>query len=138
MQVCEKLNLGMATIEQLYRRALFNIMARNQDDHVKNIAFLMDSSGEWRLAPAFDLTFAYNPDGAFTSKHQMSLNSKRDNFELSDFQALARRFNIPGSRAKNMIKEVSEAVGLWSSYAREAGIAESRIENRAKLHRLFT
>jgi hypothetical protein len=68
----------------------------------------------------------------------MSLNSKRDNFELSDFQALARRFNIPGSRAKNMIKEVSEAVGLWSSYAREAGIAESRIENRAKLHRLFT
>jgi serine/threonine-protein kinase HipA len=137
IQVCEKLDLGMATIEQLYRRALFNIMARNQDDHVKNIAFLMDSSGEWRLAPAFDLTFAYNPDGAFTSKHQMSLNSKRDNFELADFQALATRFNIPRSRAKNMIKEVSEAVSLWTSYAQEAGISKSQIESRAKLHRLF-
>ncbi len=137
MQVSEKLGLGMAAIEQLYRRALFNVMARNQDDHVKNIAFLMDGSGEWRLAPAFDLTFAYNPQGAFTSQHQMSLNGKRTNFELADFQALAKRFNIPRTRAALMLKEVAEGVSCWAAYAREIGIAEQQIENRQKLHRLL-
>ena len=88
MQVVEQLELGMTALEQLYRRALFNIMARNQDDHVKNIAFLMNSSGTWRLAPAFDLTFAYNPEGQFTSKHQMSLNGKREGFEENDLLAM--------------------------------------------------
>ncbi|MDX2465153.1 MAG: type II toxin-antitoxin system HipA family toxin [Porticoccus sp.] len=137
MLVAEKLDLGMAAIEQLYRRALFNIMARNQDDHVKNIAFLMDSTGEWRLAPAYDLTFAYNPTGEFTSRHQMSLNGKCDGFEYSDFSALAQRFNIPRSRKKMMIEQVMDGVSKWPEYAKEIDIPKERIENRRKYHRFF-
>jgi serine/threonine-protein kinase HipA len=137
MQVAEQLDLGMSALEQLYRRALFNIMARNQDDHVKNIAFLMDSSGTWRLAPAFDLTFAYNPDGEFTSKHQMSLNGKRDGFEESDFLAIARRFNISNTRAASMMEEVATGVNQWANYAKDAGVPSARIENRKTQHRLY-
>jgi serine/threonine-protein kinase HipA len=137
MQVAEQLDLGMSALEQLYRRALFNIMARNQDDHVKNIAFLMDSSGTWRLAPAFDLTFAYNPDGEFTSKHQMSLNGKRDGFEESDFLAIARRFNISNTRAASMMEEVATGVNQWANYAKDAGVPTARIENRKTQHRLY-
>lgn len=137
MQVAEQLDLGMSAIEQLYRRALFNIMARNQDDHVKNIAFLMDSSGTWQLAPAFDLTFAYNPEGEFTSKHQMSLNGKREGFEENDFLAIARRFNISKTRASSMIEEVASGVSQWASYAKDAGVPTARIENRKKQHRLY-
>jgi serine/threonine-protein kinase HipA len=137
MQVAEQLDLGMTALEQLYRRALFNIMARNQDDHVKNIAFLMDSSGSWRLAPAFDLTFAYNPDGEFTSKHQMSLNGKREGFEESDLLAIAQRFNIPNTRARSMIEEVAAGVSQWENYAKDAGVPAARVENRKKQHRLY-
>ena len=137
MLVAQKLDLGMAAIEQLYRRALFNIMARNQDDHVKNIAFLMDSTGEWRLAPAYDLTFAYNPTGEFTSRHQMSLNGKCDEFERSDFSALAQRFNIPRSRERMMIEQVANSIGNWQKHAKKIGIPNEQIENRQKYHRLF-
>jgi serine/threonine-protein kinase HipA len=137
IQMVERLELGMASVEQLYRRALFNIMARNQDDHVKNIAFLMDSSGTWQLSPAFDLTFAYNPTGDFTSKHQMSLNGKRDDFSRQDFLETATRFNIPASRAKNMIEEVAQGVRNWETHAQEAGVPDARIESRQKLHRVY-
>jgi serine/threonine-protein kinase HipA len=68
----------MAAIEEQFRRMAFNIVARNQDDHVKNIAFLMNKEGQWSLAPAFDLTYSYNPSGAWTARHQMTLNGKRD------------------------------------------------------------
>jgi serine/threonine-protein kinase HipA len=136
-QIIERLELGMASVEQLYRRALFNIMARNQDDHVKNVAFLMDSNGTWRLSPAYDLTFAYNPDGDFTSKHQMSLNGKRDEFERQDFLQAAARFNIPASRAKNLIEEVAQGVRNWEKHAQEVGVSGARIENRQKLHRVY-
>jgi serine/threonine-protein kinase HipA len=131
------LGLGMASVEQLYRRALFNIMARNQDDHVKNIAFLMDSSGTWQLSPAFDLTFAYNPDGDFTSKHQMSLNGKRDDFVRQDFMAIASRFSIPNGRANSMIEEVAQGVRNWEVHAQEAGVSGARIESRQRLHRVY-
>ena len=77
-------------LEEQFRRMVFNIVARNQDDHVKNIAFLMDKQGEWRLAPAFDMTYSYNPSGAWTATHQMTLNGKRDGFTLADFEARAK------------------------------------------------
>ena len=76
--VMRRLELPMRDIEQQVRRTAFNIVARNQDDHVKNIVFLMDRQGRWSLAPAFDVMYGYNPDGAWTSRHQMSLNGRRD------------------------------------------------------------
>jgi len=87
LQTMRQLDLPMSQIEEQYRRMAFNIIARNQDDHVKNIAFLMDKSGNWSLSPAFDMTYSYNPAGRWTSTHQMSLNGKRDDFTADDFTA---------------------------------------------------
>ena len=89
--VIRRLGLSMNAVEEQYRRMVFNICARNQDDHVKNIAFLMDRAGNWSLAPAFDLTYAWQPTGRWTSVHQMTLNGKRDGFTLADFDACARQ-----------------------------------------------
>ena len=88
--VMRELGLPMQAIEQQFRRMVFNIVARNQDDHVKNIAFLMDKAGNWTLSPAFDLTYSFNPDGAWTARHQLTMNGKRDDFEYDDFNACAR------------------------------------------------
>ncbi len=82
-----QLDLPMLALEEQFRRMLFNIVARNQDDHVKNIAFLMDREGRWSLAPAFDITYSYNPSGSWTATHQMTVNGKRDGFVMADIQA---------------------------------------------------
>src|SRR6185437_8322835 len=87
--VMKRLELPMSSLEEQFRRMLFNVVARNQDDHVKNIAFLMDKTGAWTLSPAFDVTYAYNPDGQWTARHQMTINGKTDNFEQEDFRACA-------------------------------------------------
>ena len=89
----------MEAVEQQFRRMVFNIVARNQDDHVKNIAFLMDRSGRWELAPAFDVIYSYQPSGAWTNQHQMTLNGKRDDFTLTDFQACAKTAVMKRGRA---------------------------------------
>ncbi|TVZ39324.1 serine/threonine-protein kinase HipA [Alteromonadaceae bacterium 2753L.S.0a.02] len=136
MITAQKLNLGATAVEQIFKRALFNIMARNQDDHVKNIAFLMDTTGQWKLAPAFDLTFSYNPEGEFTQLHQMSFNGKRDAFELSDFYAVAAQFGITTRKARSAIEQVEQGVKLWPKYAQEADVEEQRIAFRQRQHRL--
>jgi len=122
LQVIRRLELPMAQIEEQYRRMVFNILARNQDDHVKNIAFLMDKSGAWSLAPAFDLTYAYNPDGAWTSRHQMTLNGKSDGFEAADFEACAKTASMKRGRWKQIYAEVHDAVARWGEFADAAGV----------------
>lgn len=111
-------------IEQQFRRAVFNIMIRNQDDHVKNIAFLMNQKGEWRLSPAYDVGYAYNPDGSWTHQHQMSLNGKRDNFEMADLIGFGEFCGIKPQKAKNIIHEIHECVKNWMDYAEKAGVNE--------------
>jgi serine/threonine-protein kinase HipA len=120
--VIRQLGLPMRDIEQQYRRMVFNIVARNQDDHVKNIAFLMDKAGNWSLAPAFDVIYSYNPVGAWTARHQMSLNGKRDGFTLEDFKACARAASMKRGRAEAIINDVRETVSRWKDYADEAGV----------------
>jgi len=110
LQVIRQLGLPMQAIEQQFRRMVFNIVARNQDDHVKNIAFLMDKSGSWSLAPAFDITYSYNPSGAWTANHQMSLNGKRDGFNLDDFKACANTASMKRGRAEAILNEVQTTV----------------------------
>ena len=112
--VIRRLGLGMDAVEEQFRRMAFNIIARNQDDHVKNIAFLMDKSGRWSLSPAFDVTYSYNPSGAWTASHQMTLNGKRDDFVLDDFRACARAASMKRGRA--------ETVSRWPDYADAAGV----------------
>ncbi|MDX9906809.1 MAG: type II toxin-antitoxin system HipA family toxin [Bacteroidales bacterium] len=120
--VIRQLGLPMSSIEEMFRRMVFNIIARNQDDHVKNIAFLMNKSGTWSLAPAFDVIYSFNPSGIWTASHQMTLNGKRDDFTLEDFKACARTASMKRGRAEAIIKEVREKVLHWRDYADEAGV----------------
>lgn len=120
--IMRQLRLPMASLEQQFRRMAFNIVARNQDDHVKNIAFLMDKRGRWSLSPAFDLTYSYNPEGAWTSRHQMTLNGKRDDFVLEDFKACAASASLKRGRAEAILREVVAVVAKWRDYADAAGV----------------
>lgn len=123
--VMRQLQLPMQAIEQLFRRMVFNIVARNQDDHVKNIAFLMNKSGEWSLAPAFDMTYSFNPTGAWTASHQMTMNGKRDNFTMEDFNACAKTASMKRGRAAKIVTEVQATVAKWGLYAEQAGVPDA-------------
>ena len=124
--VVRQLGLPMSALEEQFRRMVFNIVARNQDDHVKNIAFLMDRSGQWSLSPAFDLTYSYQPTGRWTSVHQMSLNGKRDGFVLDDFRACAKAAAMKRGRAEAIVGEVTEVVSRWRDYADEVGVSSKQ------------
>jgi serine/threonine-protein kinase HipA len=106
----------------MYRRMAFNVIGRNQDDHVKNIAFLMDRQGQWSLAPAFDVTYSYNPSGRWTSQHQMTLAGKREGFDLDDFKAVAASCSMKRGRAETILGEVRAVIGKWRDYADEAKV----------------
>jgi serine/threonine-protein kinase HipA len=136
LQIIRRLGLPMAAVEAQFRRMAFNIVARNQDDHVKNIAFLMDPSGAWELAPAFDVTYSYNPEGAWTSQHQMTLQGKRDGFQLDDFRACAEVAQMKRGRAEAIVGEVTEAVARWPEFAGEAGVPASWAASIGRHHRL--
>ncbi|MFN3912212.1 type II toxin-antitoxin system HipA family toxin [Hyphomonas sp.] len=135
LQAIRRLGLPMREIEQQVRRTFFNLLARNQDDHVKNIAFLMDRTGTWRLSPAFDVAYAYNPSGAWTSQHQMSVNGKRDAFEPDDLMTFAASGGIKTARAKAMLEDVSAAVSNWRAHARAAGVPDPDAERIERAHR---
>jgi serine/threonine-protein kinase HipA len=131
-----QLNLPMAAVEEQFRRMVFNIVSRNQDDHVKNIAFLMNQQGEWRLAPAFDVTYSFNPSGAWTATHQMTLNGKRDGFTQVDFEACATAALMKRGRAATIIEEVQAAVRRWPEFAAEAGLGDAWRDKIRMTHRL--
>jgi len=135
IQVMRKLKLPMIEIEEQFRRAVFNIIARNQDDHVKNIAFLMNKSGKWKLSPAFDLIYSYNPTGIWTNKHQMSMNGKRDKFNKIDFLDFARTASIKKEKAEEIVSQVQSAVLNWSTHAKNANISTDTIRKIAATFR---
>lgn len=115
--VMRQLHLPYSDAEEFYRRMVFNVVARNQDDHTKNISFLMNKQGVWRLSPAYDMSWAYNPLGGWTSKHQMSINSKWDNITREDLLRVAYEMNI--KHAPAIIDKVVEAIGQWRKLAKE-------------------
>jgi len=134
--VIRQLQLPMVDIEQQFRRMVFNIVARNQDDHVKNIAFLMNQRGQWALAPAFDLTYSYNPSGTWTARHQMTLNGKRDGFTLADFKQCAHTAMMKRGRSDRIVAEVTAAVARWPEFAAAANVAEGWRDTIARNLRL--
>ena len=121
-QVLKRLNATRDEIEQQVLRALFNVIARNQDDHPKNIAYLMDRTGRWSLSPAFDLSYSYNPSGQWTDRHQMSLNGKRDDFERTDLMSFCQTAGFKTARANKLIDQVATTVRDWPRFAEEAGV----------------
>ncbi|NJL19440.1 MAG: type II toxin-antitoxin system HipA family toxin [Bdellovibrionaceae bacterium] len=131
-----QLKLPMAAVEEQFRRMVFNVVARNQDDHVKNIAFLMNRQGEWSIAPAYDVTYSYNPSGSWTATHQMTLNGKRDDFALHDYEACAKAALMKRGRAATILEEVQVAVRRWPEFAAEARLADEWRDKIQKTHRL--
>jgi serine/threonine-protein kinase HipA len=134
LSTCQQLGLGHQALRQLYKRMVFNVVARNQDDHTRNIAFLMDLDGNWRLASAFDVIWSYNAEGEWTNSHQMSINGKRNGFERQDFLDVAKQFRI--KKPLDVLAEVGAAVSRWSVIAEEVGIDPKRITTIASTHRL--
>ncbi len=136
LQITATLSNDQRQSEQLVRRMLFNVIARNQDDHVKNIAFLMNRRGQWRLSPAYDLTYSYNPNGAWTSRHQMSINGKRDHFAIEDFYRCAQTVGVNKAKVRSLMKDVLDAVTKWPEFAQDVGVSEALIYQISTQHRL--
>lgn len=129
-RVMKRLGLPYYQFEQQYRRALFNVIARNHDDHVKNFSFLMDRAGKWRISPAYDINYSYSPGGTWTNVHQSSINNKFDNFTRDDLLSLGKTFGI--KKANHILDEIIVAVNLWSKIATEIDIPKKEIEARSK------
>ena len=120
----KELGLYHKEIEQFYRRMVFNCLAVNQDDHVKNVSFIMDKKGKWQLSPAYDITFSYNPANRWLRAHQMTINGKQTEIGLSDLIEAGNRMEIKERRCKDIINEVRSVVGRFSSFAEQVGIKE--------------
>lgn len=123
--IMRRLRLTYPEAEEFYRRMVFNVVARNQDDHSKNTSFLMNRKGEWRLSPAYDMSWAYNPRGGWTSSHQMSINNKYDNITREDLLQVAHEMNV--KRAEKIIDQVVEAVSQWPKLAKEQSEIDPKV-----------
>ncbi|MCW5547901.1 MAG: type II toxin-antitoxin system HipA family toxin [Opitutaceae bacterium] len=134
--VMRQLHLPPDQVEQQFRRMVFNVVARDQDDHVKNIAFLMDRAGTWSLSPAFDVCYSYNPSGEWTATHQMTINGKRDKFTRDDFAACAEVGFLKKSRINAITDEVIAAVTRWPEFAAAAKVADETTSAIGRAHRL--
>jgi serine/threonine-protein kinase HipA len=128
--VMRKLRLPKKDAAQQFRRMVFNVLARNQDDHTKNLGFLMDKSGVWSLSPAYDVMFAYKPGNEWIDKHQMTINGKQDHFTLDDFKTVASSISL--SNSKEVIEEVKEGVSQWQRFAKQAGVDSQKIQHIQK------
>lgn len=120
--VMRTLRLPYPQAQEMFRRMVFNVVARNQDDHTKNISFLMDKNGTWRLSPAYDMSYAYNPQGAWTSAHQMSVNGKFTDITRADLLECAAKNNI--KNAKEIIDNICDAAAQWPMLAKECGVPQ--------------
>lgn len=133
--VMRALRIARDGAEQFYRRMVFNLVARNQDDHTKNTAFMMDTDGTWYLTPAYDVSYSYLPGSFWVDTHQMTVNGKRDDFTLDDLLSVASQ--VRGMDARRIIKEVCEAVAQWPQFAQDAGVPTSASKRIGEVHRLY-
>jgi len=134
LDIIRKLKLPKEQAVQLFRIMVFNVMARNQDDHTKNISFIMDKSGKWSLTPAYDVTYAYKPTGQSTNGHQMTIAGKRYNFTGKDLQSIAN--DISYTNAKDGIEAIQVTLNQWEHYADRAGIPNKQSQKLKKAFRL--
>ncbi len=127
-ECARKLGIGKEGIKQLFRRMVFNVLSANCDDHVKNFAFQMDRQGKWSLTPAYDLTFAYNPNNKWISEHQMLINNKSSRITDNDMIQSGIQMGLTREYCVSVVEEIRQVVNNWYEYAMKAGISESRSE----------
>jgi serine/threonine-protein kinase HipA len=130
--VIRELSLGHEAEVEAFRRMVFNVMAKNCDDHTKNFSFLLRQGRAWELAPAYDITFAYDSDNEWIHQHLMSVNGKFKDFKVQDLQKVADRFGV--GEARTIVSEVREAIKSWPSFAKEAGVDRNEIVRIGQLH----
>jgi serine/threonine-protein kinase HipA len=123
--VMRALRLPYSEAKEMFRRMVFNVVVRNQDDHTKNISFLMDERGRWRLSPAYDMGYAYNPNGGWTATHQMSINGKFDEISRQDLLSFALQNNIKDAHL--LIDEICEATSHWPQIAKECDVPDGMV-----------
>lgn len=123
-QAMRLLRLTYPEAEQMFRRMVFNILAKNCDDHTKNFAFILKKDDKWKLAPAYDVCYAYHPENYWLHNQTMSLRGKQDNFSEEDLLNIGKENNI--KRAPHIIKEVQEAVNNWLLFAKKAGVGAEK------------
>lgn len=133
LAVIQQMNLGHPAMQEMFRRMAFNVVARNQDDHTRNIAFLMDKDGVWQLSPAFDVVWAYNSSGLWTNRHQMSISGKRDDFTRTDLLSVSGQFGIRG--ASDILDQVIDTVSQWTTYAKDADVSAVLSTEISRSHR---
>ncbi len=130
--VIQNLKLGHEAAVEAFRRMVFNVMARNCDDHSKNFSFLLRKGGAWELAPAYDVTFAHNPNSEWTHQHLMSVNQKFKDVTVDDFMAVADRFGV--GEAKGMIEDVRDVIKNWRAYAEQASLSDAETTRISEAH----
>lgn len=131
--VIRKLGLDKTAMEQLYRRMVFNVLAKNQDDHVKNISFLMDRSGEWRLAPAYDMTLSFAPGHRWIGAHQMSINGKRLDVTEEDMTECGAKMDLNAAKCKKIIQKTKDSIAEWEKFAEQAFLPNQAIKQTKAL-----
>jgi serine/threonine-protein kinase HipA len=137
LAVCRQLGLSNKEQEQIYRRMVFNVVARNHDDHTKNWSFMVDDDFKWTLAPAFDVAWSYKAESPWVNAHQLTLAGKRDKFVMDDLLSVANHItSLRPSKAKNIIDETIGIVSRWRDYAEEEGVPEALIVSVEKSLRI--
>jgi serine/threonine-protein kinase HipA len=112
-----------------FRRMVFNVLAHNRDDHVKNFAFILDdTAGEWALTPAYDLLYAAGPGG----EHTMTLAGEGRDPGRSHMLRLAGQAGVSVREAESIIGEVRDAVARWEDFAEQAGVSDATCDRIAK------
>lgn len=123
-----ELKADNSDVIQLFKRMVFNVFGKNNDDHIKNISFLMDRDGQWKLSPAYDLSYSYNPNGDWIKHHQMRINNKVDDITFNDLIESARTMGIKEAKAKQIISEVKDAIKNFEQYAQQENIPQDIID----------
>lgn len=135
--VMTKIGLDHEDYKKQFRRMVFNVVAKNLDDHTKNVSFLMDKLGKWKLSPAYDVTYAYNPNNRWLRQHQMSVNGKRNDITRTDLMEVAQELDLRTKRV--IIDQVVEGISEWKRIGKEVGIPSDRIneiEGNLKYHQI--
>ena len=135
LQAVRALGIGNDGLAEAYRRMVFNVMAANIDDHAKNFAFLRSADSDWRISPAYDVMYAYNPTNEWISRHLMSVDGKFEGIGLDDLYAVGERNNVPGYR--RLVREVRAGVAGWTEFAEQAEVPGEDIKRITAAHELF-
>ena len=132
--IMRRIHLPYSATEQQFRRMVFNVVAKNCDDHTKNVSFLMDKTGKWSLSPAYDVTYAYDPFSYWNPRHLMGINGKFDNFTKKDFEKIGREAGV--KNWNTVLEQVCDVVSCWTEYAKTAGVEKSLYEKIGAVHEM--